>query len=58
MSTETEFTELYTAIFEAGTTPYRFCVKRGGPVEFATLLDLECWSCSEFVLNKGMCDPL
>lgn len=35
-----------------------WCVKRSALIPTITLTYAECWECSEFVLNKGICDPL
>lgn len=36
----------------------RFCIKKKRSVYFASLPNLQCWNCKEFVCNEGVCDPL
>lgn len=38
--------------------PLTWCVKRGYARDTSSLRGEECLRCREFVLNKGVCDPL
>ena len=53
-----DFMDLYNMLIDAGTNPYRYCVKRSCPINFEKIPELKCWECSEFVLEGGICDPL
>jgi len=35
-----------------------WCVKRHAAIPTLALPAARCWECPEFVLNKGVCDPL
>jgi len=42
----------------AKLNPLTWCVKRQGMIRTISLKGEICCACPEFVLNKGVCDPL
>jgi len=55
-SREEEFYELVPKAAKIHVSTW--CVKRQCVMPTLAILKARCWECQEFVLNKGVCDPL
>jgi len=59
MNEKTHEEEFYSLVAKAaGIHALTWCVKARTSILTIEILRLRCWSCSEFVLNGGICDPL